>query len=56
MMNELAIDVGGTHVKVLAAGQKEERKFESGPSMWDKSFLRSRARFQFGAHPEKPGK
>jgi polyphosphate glucokinase len=29
----LVIDVGGTHVKMLATGQKEPRKFESGPAM-----------------------
>jgi len=32
-MNVLAIDIGGTHVKVLATGQKEERKFDSGPTL-----------------------
>jgi polyphosphate glucokinase len=32
-MNVLVIDIGGTHVKVLATGQKEERKFTSGPDM-----------------------
>ena len=32
-MNVLVIDVGGTHVKVLATGQKEERKFTSGPDL-----------------------
>jgi polyphosphate glucokinase len=32
-MNILAIDVGGTHIKFLATGQKEERKFVSGPKM-----------------------
>jgi polyphosphate glucokinase len=32
-MNVLAIDVGGTHVKILATGQKERREFESGPTM-----------------------
>ena len=30
-MNVLVVDVGGTHVKVLATGQKESRKFDSGP-------------------------
>jgi polyphosphate glucokinase len=30
-MNVLVVDVGGTHVKVLASGQKESRKFDSGP-------------------------
>lgn len=29
----LVIDVGGTHIKVLATGQKESRKVESGPTM-----------------------
>lgn len=31
--NVLAIDVGGTHVKVLATGQKEPVKIPSGPEM-----------------------
>jgi predicted NBD/HSP70 family sugar kinase len=29
----LVIDVGGTHIKVLATGQREPRKFVSGPRM-----------------------
>lgn len=29
----LAIDVGGTHVKALATGQKESREIPSGPAM-----------------------
>jgi len=33
VMNVLAIDIGGTHVKILATGQKERREFESGPNM-----------------------
>jgi polyphosphate glucokinase len=32
-MNVLAIDIGGTHVKILASGVKERREFESGPKM-----------------------
>jgi predicted NBD/HSP70 family sugar kinase len=32
-MNVLAIDVGGTNVKVLATGQTEPRKIPSGPTM-----------------------
>ena len=32
-MNVLVIDVGGTHVKVLATGQTEKREFESGPEL-----------------------
>ena len=29
----LVIDVGGTHVKLLATGQKEPLKIPSGPTM-----------------------
>ena len=32
-MNVLVIDVGGTHVKVLATGQKAPRKIDSGDTM-----------------------
>ena len=32
-MNVLAIDIGGTHVKILATGQKERREFESGSTL-----------------------
>ena len=32
-MNVLAIDIGGTHVKILATGQKEYREFVSGPKL-----------------------
>jgi polyphosphate glucokinase len=32
-MNVLAVDVGGTHVKILVTGQTEPRKFESGPNL-----------------------
>jgi polyphosphate glucokinase len=32
-MNVLAIDIGGTHVKILATGQEERREFESGPQL-----------------------
>src|SRR5690242_11600732 len=35
----LVIDVGGTHVKVLATGQREERKFPSGPAMTAKQMV-----------------
>ena len=31
-MNVLVIDVGGTHVKILATGQDAHREFPSGPS------------------------
>ncbi len=29
----LVVDVGGTHVKILATGQEASRKFDSGPTM-----------------------
>jgi len=32
-MNVLAIDIGGTNVKILATGQTEARKFPSGPTL-----------------------
>ena len=32
-MNILAVDVGGQHVKVLATGQTEPRRMESGPEL-----------------------
>ena len=32
-MNVLVIDIGGTHVKVLATGQQEPREFVSGPKL-----------------------
>jgi polyphosphate glucokinase len=32
-MKVLVIDVGGTHVKILASGQTEERRVDSGPTM-----------------------
>lgn len=32
-MNVLVVDVGGTHVKVLASGQTEPRRFDSEPEM-----------------------
>ena len=38
-MKVLVIDVGGTSVKILATGQKEPRKFPSGPDMDPKSMV-----------------
>jgi len=37
--NVLAIDIGGTHVKLLATGQNEPRKFISGPKMTPKEMV-----------------
>ena len=39
-MNVLAIDVGGTHVKILATGEKTPLKFVSGPKMTAKQMVR----------------
>jgi polyphosphate glucokinase len=38
-MNILAIDVGGTHVKVLLSGETTPRKFESGPTLTAKKMV-----------------
>jgi len=32
-MNVLVVDVGGTHVKILATGQDTPRQFDSGPAL-----------------------
>jgi len=38
-MNVLVVDVGGAHVKVLATGQTEPRKFDSGPKLGPKAMV-----------------
>jgi len=38
-MKVLVIDVGGTHVKMLASGQKIPQKFASGPTMTPKQMV-----------------
>ena len=38
-MNVLVVDVGGTHVKILATGQKQFRKFPSGPTLTAKQMV-----------------
>ncbi len=38
-MNVLVIDVGGTHVKVLATGQDTKREFASGPTLTPKRMV-----------------
>lgn len=35
----LVVDVGGTHVKVLATGQRQHRQFDSGPTMTPKQMV-----------------
>ena len=32
-MRILVVDVGGSHVKILATGQRQARRFDSGPTM-----------------------
>ena len=39
-MKVLVVDVGGTHVKILASGQKEPRRFASGPTLTAKQMVR----------------
>ena len=38
-MNVLVIDIGKTHVKVLATGHKTDREFESGPTLTPKQMV-----------------
>ncbi len=38
-MNVLVVDVGGTHVKLLASGQTAPRRFDSGPSLLPKPMV-----------------
>src|SRR5689334_1945159 len=38
-MNVLVIDIGGTHVKVLATGQDQLREFVSGPALTPKRMV-----------------
>src|SRR5229473_1011374 len=38
-LNVLVVDIGGTHVKVLATGQAQPRKFPSGPTMRPKQMV-----------------
>ena len=38
-MRVLAVDIGGTNVKILATGQKDPRKFPSGPGLTPKKMV-----------------
>jgi polyphosphate glucokinase len=38
-MNVLVVDVGGTHVKIVATGQKQSRQFPSGPTLTAKQVV-----------------
>ena len=39
MKSVLVIDIGGTHVKVLATGQEAQREFDSGPTLTPKRMV-----------------
>ncbi len=39
-MKVLAVDVGGTHVKILATGQTQRREFPSGPALTAREMVR----------------
>ena len=39
-MNVLVVDVGGTHVKILATGQEERRELPSGPALTAEQMVR----------------
>jgi len=63
-LNVLVVDVGGTHVKILATGQKQSREFPSGPKLTPKQMVagvknlakdwRYDAIIQSFSHPRKP--
>jgi polyphosphate glucokinase len=38
-MNVLVVDIGGTHVKILATGQGTHRQFDSGPNLTPKRMV-----------------
>ena len=38
-MNVLAVDIGGSNVKILATGQKDPRKIPSGPTLTPKAMV-----------------
>lgn len=40
-MKILVVDVGGTHVKILASGEKVKREFDSGPTLTARQMVSS---------------
>ena len=40
-MRVLVVDIGGTNVNILAAGEKEPREFPSGPGLTPKKMVAS---------------
>ena len=49
-MNVLVVDVGGTHVKILATGQHEPVKFLSGPKLTAKQMVAGVRKLARGWH------
>lgn len=39
-MNILAIDIGGTHIKLLRTGMQHKKSFDSGPTMTPEEMMR----------------
>ena|SRR5215471_4484009 len=38
-LNVMVVDIGGTHVKILATGQEQSREFSSGPTLTAKQMV-----------------
>ena len=51
-MDVLVVDVGGTHVKILATGQTEKREFVSGPKLTARQMAAKVKRLARGWHYE----
>lgn len=49
-MNVLVIDVGGTHVKILATGETDKREFASGPKLTARQMVTQVKRLARGWH------
>jgi polyphosphate glucokinase len=46
--NVLAVDIGGTHVKILVTGEREPRKFVSGPALTPRRMVAGAKRLSRG--------
>jgi polyphosphate glucokinase len=51
-MDILVVDVGGTHVKILATGQKARREFASGPTLTPRRMVAGVKKLALGWHYE----
>src|SRR5258708_29208688 len=47
-MNILVIDVGGTHVKILASGEKDKREIDSRPTLTARQLVSSVKKLAYG--------